>query len=190
PSRSALRRATSIASAERSTPITCPAPSRSATNESTPEPQPTSTTMSPGWISSASAIVRLVCVGANTASSSSIVNGPVRPFHSNGCAISAVMRPPWWTLSRGSVNRPNDRRFEPCVLARHDVTTLDGVRERIRLLGHPRRLDPPVAGRVSADAARGPAEQLHGAVRVAPEQVDEPGAELREPFVELRVVGL
>ena len=63
-------------------PITCPAPSLAATKDSTPLPQPTSITVSPGSISSASAMVRLVCVGWNTPSPSDTVKGPVRPFHS------------------------------------------------------------------------------------------------------------
>ena len=82
PSRIAFFVAASTASSEMSQPITRLAPSRAATNDSTPLPQPTSITVSSGPISSASAIVRLVCVGLKTPGFNRIVNGPVRPFHS------------------------------------------------------------------------------------------------------------
>ena len=80
---SAFVRAISTAWGDRSTPYTRAAPSLAATNESTPLPHPTSITTSPGSISSASARVRLVCVGANTVGSTAISKGPVRPFHSS-----------------------------------------------------------------------------------------------------------
>jgi hypothetical protein len=67
------------------------APRRAATNDSTPLPQPTSMTVSPGPTSSASAIVRLVWVGAKTPGFTSIVKGPVRPFQSSRFGEASLM---------------------------------------------------------------------------------------------------
>ena len=91
PSFTAFSRAVSIAASDRSHPITRLAPSRAATNESTPLPQPTSITTSSGPISSASAIVLLVWVGWKTPSPSEIVKGPVRPFQSRLFEAASVM---------------------------------------------------------------------------------------------------
>jgi hypothetical protein len=85
-----LRRATSTASSEMSQPMTRAAPNRADTKDSTPLPHPTSMTVSVGSISSASAIVRLVWEGANTPGFTSIVNGPVRPFHTSSLFGSFV----------------------------------------------------------------------------------------------------
>ena len=115
PSRTAFCFATSIASSDRSVPITRLAPSRAATNESTPLPQPTSMTVSPGSISSASAIVRLVCVGWNTPRPSETMKGPVRPFHSSMVSVVSSLTRISWRLCLGAVNRHDGLR---CAEAR------------------------------------------------------------------------
>src|SRR5688572_507829 len=82
PTRRAFSAAVSTAATETSHPMSLAAPRRAATKPSTPLPQPTSRTTSPGLISSASAITTVVWVGVNTPGPSTSVNGPVRPRHS------------------------------------------------------------------------------------------------------------
>src|SRR5439155_17748779 len=73
-------------------PYTLAAPSCAATIERTPLPQPTSITVSPGVISSASARVRLVVVGLKTPGPRSSEKGPSRPFQSVSTLWLAIAR--------------------------------------------------------------------------------------------------
>ena len=77
-----MRVAATTASGEASHPTTRLEPSRAATMPRTPQPHPTSRTVAPGWMSSASATVREVCVGGKTVGESRSANGPVLPVHS------------------------------------------------------------------------------------------------------------
>src|SRR5262245_6188194 len=193
PSVSAFSRATAIACSDRSVPITRRAPTGAATNDRTPLPQPTSITVSSGPISSESAIARLVCVGWKTPSPRDTVKGPVRPFHSSVVGLVSSLMRTWWPLGPRTVNRTcrsHAWRIELGVLAGPNLTVLDRLRERLGLASHARGLDPAMPVRIRREAAGCSPEQPHRAVRVPAEQVDIAGAELREPLVELGVVGV
>ncbi len=74
------------------------------------------------------------------------------------------------------------------VLPGHELAPLDPIRIRLCSGGDEHRIDAVMAARVPDDPGCGPAQQAHGAVRVAPEQVHVPGPELREALEELGLV--
>src|SRR5439155_10183517 len=102
PRSTALRRAISIAFGLTSVPNTRAAPSLAATNDSTPDPDPTSMTVSPGLIFMPSAISKLVRVGANTPGASRIVKGPPLPSQVNGHSWRSSMVHLWYLCGRGA----------------------------------------------------------------------------------------
>ena len=129
-----------------------------ATNDRTPLPQPTSITVSPGSISSASAIVRLVCVGANTA-------GLSRDRERAGAALPLELgRDPAWSSMEpmvpgdGDDSQPPGHESDdggsnaasspgisrPCSTASASASADRG----------PRCVEPPMPVRVPADPAR------------------------------------
>ena len=140
PRRTAFCFATSIASSDRSIPITRLAPSLAATNESTPLPQPTSITVSPGSISSASAIVRLVCVGWKTPvpQRDGERAGPALPLQHG---FGRLVAHPYMVAAapRGSQPSRRDshlRRHEHGVLAGGHLARFDPGRERVGSVRH------------------------------------------------------
>src|SRR5262245_45559825 len=193
PSVSAFCRATSIACSDRSVPITRRAPRRAATKDRTPLPHPTSITVSSGPISRESAIARLVWVGWKTPSPSDTVNGPVRPFHSSVVGLGSSLIP-HMVAGRGRGSQPSGRShawtIEDGALAGPNAAVLDRVRQRLGLPRDARGSDPQVPVGVAAQASRCTPEQPNRAVRVAPQQVDVSGPQLRQALEELGVVGV
>ena len=139
-------------------PITRRAPSRAATNDSTPLPQPTSITVSPGSISSASAIVRLVCVGANTPGfqrDGERTRAALPLQHGFGRLVAHPCT--WWRLRLGAVNRRG--RTHTC--GGTNTASSPGVTSPVSTAGRER-----VGGVRDADrlAPRGGPRGTHGSV--------------------------
>src|SRR5437867_156226 len=195
PRRSALSSATSIAGSDRSQPITRPAPSRAATKESTPLPQPTSITVSPCAISRASAIERLVWLGAKTPGLTRMVNGPVRPLHSISWGAPSEVEEVISSLMVRRRESGSQPALDPgCgdlgVLTRLDLASLDRRGVFLCLAADLGRVHTEVARGISGDPPSGPPQELHRPVAVPPQQVDVSSPELREPLEELGVVGV
>src|ERR671919_1225337 len=109
--------ATRTDSSEMSLPYARPAPSFAATKLRIPLPQPMSTTVSPGRMSSESASARLMCVGRNTVGVSESVKGPARPFQSN-VSVWEVTSPALYRVRGDAVE---GRLSEPVGVRDQDV---------------------------------------------------------------------